>query len=643
MPNDSCQTISATYTFGFSFSLTISISLKGQENLIYNGSLKVGPYQGNAMYYYHIVEGDTILDGPFQIQRSNLGALLEKKDQTFTFKGAFKRDFPIGEWYFQFGEFESDSITEVVGYQYKINVNGTQQETRGSLNKGRPNGKWTFIKNNIQNSEIAQTLFKSEIEFDNGIPQKNFRIENTEATLVGRFLRDGLAHDEWTLFSKNEINEEESWFFTNGRLMEIRKTMSGESKRISLYPNTLPNFKIINLDDQYLKVLGIQFGVKDNYETLTAGIHSLLSENAGYYKEIDTIFSTLGKSDFLPQFKVKVPNFPLDSLEKIQFESIKQNYRSSNEISQSFLNDTQLNILKLSDQNALFLYTAIETLTTKFINPLGKLVEYGDQKILTYVPREKVLAHLWPTGIPKTKFLELSNSTSLAHPITDLAVVQKLAELTATKLDSIKKVLNTTLALEKRQQEFVVLEEQMIVQIKNLKNKIDSANTTLPAELLNALKNIKAVADRNLSDYSNMKEPQAKLDLGRTLVSCFAHLEEIENVVLNLPEKKKEITNLYQDQIWNPFMANLMTEDVKKRITTPYEKIWLPYLINQVTTKLSCANAVELSILFSKTHVRMLELREEDTKKLERKLRREQDPMVIKELFNLQNTVLEEQ
>ncbi len=183
----------------------------------------------------------------------------------------------------------------------------------------------------------------------------------------------------------------------------------------------------------------------------------------------------------------------------------------------------------------------------------------------------------------------------------------------------------------------------MIVQIKSLTGKIDSANAKLPLEYLNALKNIKAVADKNLSDYSNMEDPQAKLDLGRNLVNCFSHLEQLENIVLKLPEKKEEILTLYQDQIWNPFMANLMTEDIKKRITTAYEKVWLPYLIEEVTSGLSCENAEELVALFFRTHTRMLAMREEDTKKLERKLRREQDPMVIMELFNLQNTVLEEQ
>ncbi|WP_281540237.1 hypothetical protein [Maribacter aestuarii] len=62
-----------------------------------------------------------------------------------------------------------------------------------------------------------------------------------------------------------------------------------------------------------------------------------------------------------------------------------------------------------------------------------------------------------------------------------------------------------------------------------------------------------------------------------------------------------------------------------------------------MSNDLSCDNAQELVHLFKSTHVRMLALRTEETKKLERKLKRVEDPLVIKELFNLQMTNIEEE
>lgn len=617
------------------FALINTLNVQSQEDLIYNGTLKVGTYEGNAMYYYNIVYGDTILNGPFRMQRSNLGALLEQRDSTFSFVGNFENDYPTGEWRFQFGQFKSDSLTRVEGYQYKINVSGTQQESSGSMVNGKPDGTWTFVKNEIENSEIEQTLFKSSIEFDEGIPQKSFQIENGEATLVGRFLRDGLAHDEWTLYPKDDIGAVESWYFVNGRLTEIK---SGINEK-SIYPNTFQNPEVINLDKRFIELLALQ----QEKDTVGGEISRLLAENASYYQDIDAILSALGKSKFLPEFKVKVPYFPLDSIERAQLDTIQLHYNKSAEISQSYLEDTQLKILKLSDKKALSLYTALDSIREKFIEPIGKLIAYEKKEILPFISRTKLLAHIWSNGIPSDISLIASDAEPAQLDELNLSNMNRIAEYTAQSLDSIGNILNAKLIQEKREQEFIALEEQMIVQINSLNTLIDSVDTQLSPELLGALRNIKTVADQNLSSYSNMKNPELKLALGRNLVMCFTHLEQLEKAILALPGQKEEVISTYQDQIWNPFMANLMKEDVKKRITNAYRKVWLPYLLRTVTFDLSCANAEELVNLFEKTHERMLAMRTEETKKLERKLKRAEDPLVVKELFNLQNNDFEEQ
>ncbi|WP_289644634.1 hypothetical protein [Maribacter aestuarii] len=552
------------------FALWSTVSVLGQEDLVYNGGLKVGSYEGNAMYYYKVVDGDTVLNGPFRMERSNLGALLEKKDSTFSFSGNFRNDYPTGDWRFQFGQFKSDSLTRVEGYQYKINVSGIQQESNGSMVNGKPDGNWTIVKNKIEDSEIEKTLFKSNIEFDKGIPQKSFQIEDGESTLVGRFLRDGLAHDEWTLYSKNDIGAVESWYFTNGRLTEIRRGKEGESQRISIYPYTLSSAKIINLDKRFIALLALQ--QKTEEDISSSAISKLLGENASYYQEIDSILSTLGKSKFLPEFKVQVPYFPLDSLERELLSSLKVNHAQAEKISRSFLEDTQLNILKLSDNEANILYNAIDSIRVKLVEPIGELVSYEKKAILPYVSRKRLMSKIWPNGFPSDIHLKAIDAASAELEEVSLSSTNMIAEYTVQSLDSITKILNAKLLLERRQQEFIALEEQMIAQIKSLNALLDSVNTQLPKDLLDALKNIKSVADTNLSSYSNLKDPEAKLALGRILVDCFMHLEELEKAVLALPGQKDEIITTYQDEIWNPFMANLMKEDVKKELQTPIKR-----------------------------------------------------------------------
>ena len=78
-----------------------------------------------------------------------------------------------------------------------------------------------------------------------------------------------------------------------------------------------------------------------------------------------------------------------------------------------------------------------------------------------------------------------------------------------------------------------------------------------------------------------------------------------------------------------------MDERVKKRITAAYNNVALPYLLTTINEKISCENVAQIKDLYEQLHVRMLELREEDTSKLERKLRKEDNPKVVLQSFNL--------
>lgn len=85
-------------------------------------------------------------------------------------------------------------------------------------------------------------------------------------------------------------------------------------------------------------------------------------------------------------------------------------------------------------------------------------------------------------------------------------------------------------------------------------------------------------------------------------------------------------------------MANVMAEEVKKRIVNAYENILVPYFITTVTEELQCDSAGSLNDQMAHTHQRMLDLRDEDTRKLERRLRRENRPEEVLKLLHQQST-----
>ena len=617
-------------------------ALHAQELLNYSGTYTLGSYTGNANFGYMVSEGDTVLQGKFKMQRSSLDALLSNEDNSFLIEGRFDSDYPSGNWKFEFGEFQSDKQTRVVDYEYRVLVSGVQENAMGRILRGKPDGPWVYEVYTIEDSKVAETLFKSNILFDNGIPQQSFQIKNEAYTLVGRFLRDGLAHDEWTLFSTEDASASESWYFNEGLLQKINMEANGNSKTVDL-PNSDGNAtKIINLDAAYLKTLNI---LQSNTEVPAKGpMASLLEENANYFQKLDGILSKLGKSDFLPQFKVKVPYYPLDSLETAMANAIVKDYKAARSISDSLLNDTQLAIVKLSDAEARYWHGVVDAVTREYLDGLQRFVDFKEEGILEYASRDQLFKKIIPRPLEKElriafeendtskeRRFVLANADSFDFNGNSLATIRRIAEYALASLNYVEPLLDKKLSKSRREQQLLVLEKQLLDENKALQALLDTIATSLPIDNSKALRHIKSLTDDQLEEFSNAET----LDKAKSLLSCYKSMNKLANTIALLPDMTQTIQEKYTDRIWNPFMANLMDEAVKKRITTSYTKILVPFFLKMAKEQLDCNNVDALDQLITKTNDRLLSLRNEDTAKLERKLKRIKDPNAVLRLFNL--------
>ncbi len=635
------------------FTLMCSTAVLLGQNLHFEGPYKAGIYKGDASFEYNLVDGDTLLNGKFTLQRSDLDSLLEGADYAFFFDGAFEKGYPEGFWRFELGKYRSDGETRIVDGQYRVNVNGVKREAYGIIRKGRPDGQWIFMVNQIKNSALDQTRFRSVFSFEDGVPQKSFRIENDSSTLVGRFLRNGFAHDVWTLYSKMDASTAENWHFIEGRLTKIETETDGQVETIAIYDSEANPSKTIILDARYIALVQLRLH-RGNGAGLIGRMSRLLNENAENYQQIDTILSELGRSSFVPQLKVTAPYFPLDSLERARLDSIASWFKKSEAISRSLLNDPQLNILKRSDEEVDFKYEVVKVISEKFLGPLKQFAEYREQGVLEFAARDELVAGLWPGQNPSTTIEVEINTTGEKRTYTGpegidldfddyqgLASVYKLAQYTYLSLQSIAHTLNDKLAKEKRQQTFIALEKQMIAQADSLGKQADSAQTKISRPSLEALATIRKLAEDELANYSQIEATDAKLVFAQDLIGCLEDLNNLTRSITALPARQDSIQEAYSDAVWNPFTATIMNEDVKKRITAAYRDILVPNFLDRVQTAISCENARELHLLFENSYRRLLELRNEETSKLERKLKREKNPETIIQLFNIQSATEE--
>lgn len=621
-----------------------SFYLASQESLTFNGLKQIGDYSGLANYNYYTKGNDTIFNGNFEF-----GNVLAKENDAakkpVIISGNFKNNQPVGEWKFQFGDFSKDGNKKLVDYQYVIKINGVQKSIFVNFENGKPHGKWIIKIDSLRNSEVTKTLFKSDFNYQNGVPQKSFRIETDTEFMVGRLLKNAVAHDVWSLYTKEGIGELESWYFDDGQLEDINIKIGEQTKQITLDYGKPTSSATINLDKHYLDIMELRLQLQDTSHVFDHGMSSLLKTDDENYGMVLQFFQDLDIALDVSGFKVNVPVFPLSEPQQNTLTQIEKSFRISDSIIQSILSDAQLSILKLNDSETEFLYKVAQTIDSEYLKPISKLITYKKEEVIQHITRKDLIKGLWPNGFPKEivktsdtlnqERIYVLNKSFYDFSKKDLTGVLELSRFILEISEKLEKELNKILSSNKREKAFVIQEKQLIGEANTLKKHVDSLNSGLPDDIGKTLESIKIFTDKTLANYSQMEENLEKLNYNKTLVECFKTSKTLATAVENLHARQKEIKKVYQDQVWNPFTATIMDEDIKKRITKAYQKLLIPYFLNDIQDNLSCDNQLNILNKLEKLHQRILDLKDEDTKRLERKLRRVEDPVNVLNLFGV--------
>ncbi|MCV9387331.1 hypothetical protein [Reichenbachiella ulvae] len=619
---------------------------KGQTTQHYSGSFTVDSYSGLAEFDYLLDEGDTILHGDFSLQKAQPQELLGHGDSYFSFVGFFNQNLPIGEWKFEFGKFKAGNTATLANRQYQVNVSGIIHTISGTMKEGKPDGQWTVKMEQLKDSQVEKLLFESIIGFDKGIPQQSFSIENESLTLVGRFLRDGLAHDIWELYSTDALGSMEDWHFDEGKLKNIEVQEKDSSYTIQGY-SELTQPTIINLDKQYIDILYLQNQLKDtsaNKQIIT-NMDDLLAENAAHYQKIDDILSELGDSEFMPEFKVKVSHFPLSEEEKKSLSTLSKVSANCSGVARTLLESTQLKILKLADDEVKYYLAVVAAIDQQYVQPLAQISTYHQQNVLEYVNRNK----LWPQT-PDAELAiaydgskgEISESyrmksfEELDTALVGVAKVEQIAQFTWSNLDSINRVLDHKLTQREREKELEAKEEHMVLQVTALKEILDSLITVTPSAESKALKSLNEKIDQDIQAYSALETVAEKSTRADQLILCLTNLKALSTTLAELPDRSAQIKETYTDAVWNPFTATLMDEEGKKRITSAYNHVLIPYYLKATQADMSCEEVNAVLSDLNSIYKRVIQMKEEDTYKIEKKLRKEQEPIRIMALFGIQ-------
>jgi hypothetical protein len=604
-----------TVLTGLFATLLLVSEAQAQDTLAYSGPYSVGPLVGRADFDYTQRRSDTLRNGAFRMQGASAADLLAGTDSTFSFSGSFRRDVPVGPWRFHFGAYSLDGSARVVDHRYLLRTRGRAHAATGRLKQGTLDSTWLQEEVSILDSEPVDTTFRSEIVFVEGTPQQAFRLEGEENVLLGRFKRDGLAHDTWTLYA--DMLTRENWYFVDGRLDRIEIVGEEGSETIPVLPDNLDRTALVELNERYFRLLELwqlTQGREDPFRDSKAT--ELLVRNANLYRRVTEVVEDLGGDRPSPLFGVRVPDLPLSRDEVASLDAIGEALTEIDTIRRLLESNMTFAVLETADPEVAALRARLGEVTGSTLDPIRRVDEAREQNILGYLPREAYLNFLYPEDPP-----------------ANLGAVAANAREALERVREIRSALNEKLNTEERRQVLTALDEQLMYEYGVLDSLVSARSENLPQE--NELDQLLGAARRQLADYASMEDIVAKRDRARDLIDCMVEFDALALTLADLPQRREEIEELYTDQVWNNFTATVMEERVKRRLTEAYSERLLPYLTGRISPTLDCAEVARLNRQINGLHARMITLRTEDTEELEDQLRDTEDPRAILDLLRL--------
>ncbi len=184
--------------------------------------------------------------------------------------------------------------------------------------------------------------------------------------------------------------------------------------------------------------------------------------------------------------------------------------------------------------------------------------------------------------------------------------------------------------------EIVAKEQELLQKRDTIKHLFSNGNKDEKFNAMHA--RFAAVFIQNAEDiFVNYAKQEIENRIMRTdeTMLCLDEFINAYSEMIKIQARLDRIDEVYTRVVWNPFTFTDMTETVKERLFNAYKNDLLPYLLADIGQNATCNSLAirlqNMEVLYN----RMRDLRDQDTKELERALRKVRDPNRIIELLSL--------
>jgi hypothetical protein len=584
-------------------------------------------------------------------------------ESTYTRKilvtGQYKNGLKSNDWSFAHKLFRPSSIPLVDGYSLIHKSSGVEHVILVPFNNGNAFGDAVVTTNQIENSELTKNLFTARTRLENNAFIGKFEAFSDSIRITGEVDQDGLFTNTWIFQHTNGEEITEKRYYDKGVLVGHEIVRNGKTYEIlhvglSKNPEDEGEWVSINADIHYFNILlrtnmGKKAEVRNQLLT-----DSIISKSNLFLKYSLTSFREFNGLNFwkidgdethiyLP--KLRVRKFPYTDDERALIKKAREQINEAKSIIKEYIEDPQVELNKHAYRE-LALYYQIYTEYRDELVKLEKVFHLLNLPSYEFLNRAEIMPLIFDDisypELVKFKYQDNDSEEKVTFPPNmkvEEATIQNLAAHASeilkglkTKMELVKPIIDRN----RKRFEIVAKEQELLQKRDTIKHLFTNGNKDEKFNVLH--ERFAAVFIQNAEEifvnYAK-QEIENRIALTDETMLCLDEFINAYAELIKTQARLDRIDEVYTRVVWNPFTFTDMTETVKERLFNAYKNDLLPYLLEDIGQNAACNSLAirlkNMEVLYNK----MRDLREEDTKELERALRRIRDPKRIIELLSL--------
>lgn len=621
---------------------------------------------GDAQFGYYVQKGDTVFNGPFRFQ-SELSENDDGQLEGVEFSGNYEDGKKSGNWIFRHKSVVPGDAAIFEGLQMVQKISGKEVIVSGDFVEGTFHGTWQITHRLIENSAAADTLFFTSAQFSNGTITGSIQGYSNFSEFTGNFDDSGRLHGSWKIahLLKDNVELLEFRNYEHGVFNAHYFELLGEQFQVSysgldqsmeanetwvdvpLREESLNHLIYIIKDLDETENISIPDELEiDHVKVLISETNELLSHALSAFNIHDeaNIWQHPDNSEVANTGMLRMREFKLNAEQSKKLKEAQNKIRDTERIISNFFEDPQIDIGKHSYRELNY-FSGVFEVYFKNLRKLSNTIEIIADPSFKYVDLTAAFDVLKPK-------LEFPDSVAFQFKDQDISESYTIPEVTNDQKPipflhaHVSQIHREVIAVEEKVGKIVAKykkQSQLTENEEKLVQKRDSIVDLFRGDLAPQRYNeyheqlseiVTERVNRWFEEYAELAL-ESKLVRLDELLECFDEFLKLYQQVVRIPLRISDINDIYTRTVWNPYTYTDMDERVKERLYRAYENIILPTIWDDLLLSIECGKIADKGKNYERIYQKMLSLREQDTKEIEREIRRSNSFGEISKILSL--------